>query len=524
MRARRRRITAIAAVGIVMLLALTGWAEPVRINGGLIEGTVEDGIAAYKGIPFAAPPTGELRWRAPQPVQSWDGVLDTSEFAPACPQAPLNIPLLPKVETSEDCLYLNVWTPAQTAGEKLPVMVWIYGGGFVMGSTATPMYNGRRLAELGVVVVSVAYRVGPLGFLAHPDLTAESEGKVSGNYGLLDQIAGLKWVQRNITAFGGDPDCVTIFGESAGGISVSMLAASPLAKGLFHRAICQSGGSFAPPRTKGEGHGIQFLAGAEEEGVAFAKRMGAETLAELRQIAPEKWAKDPAAQMGGVWPVIDGYVIVGDQYKLYEAGKYSDVPVLIGTNSDEGSMFVRATSPEQYAETVRERLGPFAEKALELYPAKTRSQTFRAQADIVRDTAFGWPTWTWARLQSQTGTSDVYVYYFNQKMPSLLLSALLQSNGAPHGSEISYVFRNVGQSLMSRATEADKALSETMAAYWTNFAKTGNPNGASLPQWPAFKPGEPTVLYLNGQPHTGPVPNLEKLELIDEYFAWKRSL
>ncbi len=525
MKLKMNRTVIIAVIEIIMILTQTSGAEPIKIDGGLVEGTVEDGIAVYRGIPFAAPPVGDLRWRAPQPVKPWDGVLEATQFAPACPQMELKIPLFPKVETSEDCLYLNVWSPAKTANDKLPVMVWIYGGGFAMGSTSIPMYDGQRLAKMGVVVVSVAYRLGPLGFLAHPDLTAESEHKVSGNYGLLDQIAGLKWAQRNIAAFGGNPDGVTIFGESAGGISVSMLAASPLAKGLFHRAICQSGGSFHPPRTDKENNAIQFLAGAEQDGLAFAKRMGAETITELRQVQPEKWAKDPATQMGGCWPVVDGYVIVGDQYKLYEAGRYNDVPVLIGTNSDEGSMFVRPTTPKQYEKIIHQRFGPFADKVLELYPGQTEDQTFRAQADLLRDAVFGWSTWTWARLQRKTGTSDVYLYYFNQKQPMSLLSMFFKSDGAPHASEIPYVFRYIGQNsmLISIPTEADKKLSETMAGYWTNFAKTGNPNDNGLPQWPIFEPDQSTVMYLNGQPHTGPVPNLDKLKLMDQYFAWKRA-
>jgi len=416
-----------------------------------------------------------------------------------------------------------VWTPAQSPAENLPVMVWIYGGGFAMGSTSTPLYSGQQLAKMGVIVVSISYRVGPLGFLAHPDLTAESQRKVSGNYGLLDQIAGLQWVQRNIKAFGGDPGCVTIFGESAGGISVSMLAASPLAKGLFHRAICESGGSFNPVRKEKEVGSMQLLAGAESAGVEFAQRMGAKSLAELRQIPPEKWQKDPAAQMGGCWPVVDGYVIVDDQYKLYEAGRYNDVPVLIGTNSDEGSMFARATAPEQYEKDTRERFGPFAEKILELYPAKTQDQTFRAMADIFRDTFFAWPTWAWARLQSKTGTSKVFVYYFDQKQPPSLLSAFFKSDGAPHGSEIPYVFRHLDLSFGAKFTDEDRKLSATMAAYWTNFAKTGNPNGEGLPRWPAYSDREATVMYLDSQPHAGPVPNVDKLTVLNEYFAWKRA-
>ncbi|MGE5297152.1 MAG: carboxylesterase/lipase family protein [Solirubrobacterales bacterium] len=399
----------------------------------------------------------------------------------------------------------------------------MYVGGFAMVATSTPVYGGEHVAKMGVIVVSIAYRVGPLGFLTHPELTADSPRKISGNYGLLDQIAALQWVQRNIKAFGGDPGRVTIFGESAGGISVSMLAASPLGKGLFQRAICQSGGSFAPIRRANETEGMQRLADAESKGVEFAKRMGANSLAELRHVSPDKWRRDPAAQMGGFWPIVDGCVIVDDQYKLYEAGKYNDVPVLIGTNSDEGSMFARPTSPELYEKNLRERFGSFAEKILGLYPGKTQDQTFRGAADLFRDVVFGWPTWTWARLQSKTGTAPVFVYYFEQKQPVSLLSLLLKSDGASHGSEIVYVFRHLDQNQASQPTDDDRKLSERMAAYWTNFAKQGNPNADALPQWPVYNDREPTVLYLQSNPHVGPVPNRDKLAVIDEYQAWKRA-
>lgn len=227
--------------------------------------------------------------------------------------------------------------------------------------------------------------------------------------------------------------------------------------------------------------------------------------------------------MGGCWPVVDGYVIVDDQYKLYEAGKYHDVPVLIGTNSDEGSMFARAATPEEYEKSTRERFGPFADKVLELYPGKAPDQTLRGMADIFRDTFFAWPTWAWARLQSKTGTSKVFLYYFDQKQPPSLLSAFFKFNGAPHGSEVAYVFRTLDRSFGTKLTDEDKKLSETMATYWTNFAKKGNPNGEGLPPWPVFKDREPAVMYLDSQPHAGPVPNVDKLTVLDEYYAWKRA-
>lgn len=515
----------LTVVFVALLIPNTFAAEPVKVEGGLVEGTVEDGLNVYKGIPFAAPPVGDLRWKAPQAVVPWEGVLKADHFAPACPQMQFVIPGMPAAETSEDCLYLNIWAPQTSPGEKLPVMVWIYGGGFAMGSTSMPSYSGEQLAKNGVIMVSIAYRVGPLGFLAHPELSAESENHVSGNYGLLDQIAGLKWVQRNIEVFGGDPDRVTIFGESAGGISISMLAASPMAKGLFQGAISESGGSFAPAcKERRMNNCMQTLEGAETAGVEFAKRMGTNSIAELREVDPEKWLQDPASQMGGTWPVIDGYVIIDDQYKLYEQGKYNDVPVLIGTNSDEGSMFVQPVDNETYVENIRNSFGPFADKVLELYPAGDQSVTTKSMADIFREVSFAWPTWTWARLQSKTGESKVFVYYFDQPAPSIGIPLAYESDGASHAAEIGYVFRHLDQNPMSQYTEEDRVLSEIISTYWTNFAKYGNPNGENIPQWPIFKEGEPTVMYLKGdEPHPIPVPNLDKLQLMEEYFAWKRG-
>lgn len=280
--------------------------EPVQTRDGLVQGTYENGQQVFKGIPFAAPPVGQNRWRAPQAVEKWSGVKMAKQYGPS-PYQGGN----PPAGKSEDCLYLNVWSPAKSPAEKLPVLVWIYGGGFSFGSTAEPGYTGEKLAAKGVVLVSIAYRVGQLGFLAHPELTAETSYKASGNYGLLDMIAGLQWVKNNIAAFGGDPGKVTIFGESAGGIAVSMLCASPLAKGLFHGAISQSGGSFGPPRlTTYPGENQKTLADAEAMGLEYMKSAGAKNLQELRAITPDKL---PAIRgLGGSWPTIDGYVIPAD--------------------------------------------------------------------------------------------------------------------------------------------------------------------------------------------------------------------
>ncbi|MDX9727279.1 MAG: carboxylesterase family protein, partial [Bacteroidales bacterium] len=299
-------------------ICIAQFPEPVKVEGGKLQGTVEDGLTVYKGIPFAAPPVGELRWRAPEPAAKWDGTLKADKFAPG-PVQGQNFPF----GKSEDCLYLNIWTPAKSKNDRIPVMVWIHGGGFGAGSASEALFYGDKLAKKGVILVCIAYRVGQLGFLAHPELSAGSQARVSGNYGLLDMIAGLQWIRRNISAFGGDPGKVTIFGESAGGIAVSMLCASPLAKGLFHGAISQSGGSFGPSRpTTFPGENMKRLHDAELAGIEYLKNAGVSSVDEFRKIPADKL---PGGRgIGMAWPVIDGYVIPEDQYKLYAAGNYND--------------------------------------------------------------------------------------------------------------------------------------------------------------------------------------------------------
>lgn len=496
----------------------------VEVEGGKVQGFVEDSITVFLGIPFATPPEGELRWKAPQPAQPWDSVLLANHFAPACPQ--LNAPwqAVPGMTMSEDCLYLNVWTPARSVNDNLPVMVWIYGGGFSQGTTATPNYNGKRLAKEGVILVSIAYRLGPLGFLAHPELTAESENGVSGNYGLLDQIAGLKWVQKNIDVFGGDPGKVTIFGESAGGISVSMLCASSLTKSLFTGAICESGGSFGPVvhDTTYNHDVMRTLSDAEKAGEEFADRMGVQSIEELRKLEPSAWKDDPAQNMGVMWPIVDGYVITNDQYKLYREGKFNDVNVIIGTNSDEGGVFARSMQPEQYRNMISNRFGEFAGRILEMYPGSTEEETYTSSADIFRETAFAWPTWAWANLQSENGNSKVFVYYFDRQQPSPP-DAPHKPRGAFHGAEIQYVFGHINLNQDNQHTGVDQKLSKIMVDYWTNFAKTGDPNGNGLPEWPEYTADNSRVQYLDEEIHSGPVPNLEKLKLMEEYYRWRRK-
>jgi para-nitrobenzyl esterase len=365
---------AFLAVLIAGRLCTAQTPAPVKVEGGLIQGTVEEGLTVYRGIPFAAPPVGDLRWRAPQPAEKWDGVKPAAKFGPRCVQGMGGPPgANPPPATSEDCLYLNVWTPAKSASERVPVLVWIYGGGFGAGATSEPNYSGERLARKGVVLVSIAYRVGALGFLAHQGLSAENKHHASGNYGLLDMVAGLEWVRKNIAAFGGNPNRVTIFGESAGGIAVSMLCASPLAKGLFHGAISQSGGSFGPPRaTTFPGENLKRLPDAERSGEAYARSAAAASITDLRKISADKL---PAGGRGGgmSWPIIDGWVIPDDQYKLYEAKRYNDTPILVGYNSDEGASFSPPRTPEDYIAGVKARYGPFADRLLNAYPTESAS-------------------------------------------------------------------------------------------------------------------------------------------------------
>ena len=510
---------------LLVPLAAAAMAQPsavVRTEAGLVQGTEEGGLAVYRGIPFAAPPLGELRWRAPQPAPKWSGVRSAGHFAASCmQQPPAELRAAGALTLSEDCLYLNLWTPAKSAQAALPVMVWIYGGGFNQGSTAIPLYSGEQLAKHGVVVVSLAYRVGPLGFLAHPALSAESPRHLSGNYGLLDQMAGLKWVRRNIAAFGGDPHRVTIFGESAGGISVSMLAASPLAKGLFEGAISESGGSFGPTRTPPQpGENVQTLADGERDGAAFAGKLGAHSASELRKLSAQA-LESAAAGHGLFWPVLDGWVIPGDPYELYQTGRFNDTPILIGTNSDEGALFGAPNSLEAYIAATRERYGPFAGRLLELYPA-TPAGWRQSSMDLTRDAAFGWQTWAWAKLQAMTGKGQVFLYYFAHVPPRSPQSPWKSATGAVHSEEMIYVFEHLNQRALPWTAE-DRQLSEALATYWTDFAKRGDPNGQVVSAWPAFTEDRPGAMWFTDAPHAGPVPNLKKLEALDAYFAWRRT-
>jgi para-nitrobenzyl esterase len=460
----------------------------IRVDGGLISGTTVDGVRSFKGIPFAAPPVGDLRWKPPQPVVDWQGVRQADSFGPECPQSPYpsgSIYYSPPQKQSEDCLYLNVWTAAR-AGDKRPVMVWIHGGALTRGSGSNAVYNGTALAKKGVVLVTINYRLGPLGYLAHPELTSESPQRSSGNYGVLDQIAALKWVRRNIVVFGGDPNRVTIFGESAGSWSVNTLVASPLAKGLFQRAIGESGGAFPHDAYLKEGR--NQLTAAEKVGAAFAKAAGADSLKALRALPAEKivgvFTNDPEGRKFRTQINVDGWVLPDEVSNIFAQRKHNDVPVIAGSNANEmTTLTTPAMVPktvEDYRKRVESQYGQMVKQFEAVYPVNSTADIKDAYLGSLRDTIFTLPMRTWARM-TVAGHSKTYLYFFSHVRPS----PNSKYNGAYHASEILYVFGNLSPENKAYQ-DIDFKLSEMMTSYWVNFATTGDPNGKGLPRWTPY--------------------------------------
>lgn len=507
---RRFLLSAIAA------MTVASYAEALilrtTVAQGEIEGVEHEGAALYKRIPYAEPPVGDLRWKAPVEKTPWNGVYKADKWGNRPPQPAQGVDV---TSISEDCLYLSIATPANNMEDKLPVFVMIHGGAFISGS-----YVGTQesFVNEGIIYVSVEYRLGALGFMSHPELSKESSLGISGNYGILDQIAALRWIHDNIGAFGGDPDKVTIAGESAGGISVSILCASPLAKGLFRGAISESGGSFWPVAEKRKGNiSICNLAGAEKAGLEFQKRFGKKNIKQMRSV--DAMSIVDSTQMEDFWPIVDGYVITDDQYKLYEAADFNDVNVIIGTNSDEGSMFTGPMPVDAYEGRVRSIYGDWADGILQLYPAGNPEEVYYAQSDIFRDGSFAWGTYAWANLQSRNGKGKVYMYYFDQDSENTILRS--RRGGASHVAEMPFIYGykfNGG-----KMTEVEKHMSHIMSRYWINFTKTGSPNAEALPFWAPYEQGKSTVMIMRNGFFLDGVPNLSKLDFFEEFFRSKRK-
>ncbi|MGD9644356.1 MAG: carboxylesterase/lipase family protein [Pirellulales bacterium] len=518
-------------------------ADTVKLAEGEVRGLVtgdENEVHVYRGIPFAAPPVGELRWRPPQPPASWSGVRECYEFGAAAPQKPS--PMLAtfpgmKLEapTNEDCLYLNVWTPAKRAEQPLPVMVWIHGGGYVMGAASQRMYDATDLARRGVIVVGINYRLGALGFLAHPELTAESEHKSSGNYGLLDQIEALRWVQGNIAAFGGDPQRVTIFGESAGGGSVFSLLVSPLAKGLFQRAIAESGPTLNFVHLNRSHYGFPS---AEELGLELGKAVGSPEgtgqIAAMRKLtADEVIAATPGMEeqrdftirgnLLRMAPVVDGWVIPDDPMTILAEGRQNDVPLIVGANRDEGTMFTLMAKLPRSLDDLRakfvENLGETHAAVIgELYPAASVPQVRRAVTDFIGDFIFVAPARYVARHASKK-SSPVYLYHFAHP-PAGGSGKML---GAHHAAEVPYVFDNIELG-GPNPPEVDQQLRDAMVGYWLQFAATGNPNGEGLLEWPAYDTDSDRSLLVEEAVSIAEGLRKPKLDAIDAFMdSWRRE-
>jgi len=457
--------------------------DSIAIKGGSIK-NADNKVRTYLGIPYAAPPVGNLRWKPPQPVTSWTTTKVADSPGPACIQPardPRSLFPDPFEERSEDCLYLNVWTAAKK-DEGRPVMVWFHGGGWNTGSGMSYSPDGKDLARKGIVLVSVNYRLGVFGFLSHPELTAESPHNASGNYGFLDQQAALQWVQNNITVFGGNPDNVTIFGESAGSWSVNVLVASPLSKELFHKGIGQSGGRFEPaPHLTNERYG---LPSGEQRGLDFAEAVGATSLNDLRMMTPDALLQENFRGQ----EIIDGWVLPQDVRTTFKEGRQNHVPVIVGSNGSEATALVNPAWPNSlsdYRTYVRNEYGDHIQSFNAVYPVENVDDIPAAMYGPRRDARFALPMRSWARATAKAGLANAYLYEFSYIPPHPWSKEL----GAYHTAEIPYVFDHLTVSRVSASwylREADYQLAKTMSGYWVNFATTGDPNGSGLPEWKPY--------------------------------------
>ncbi len=495
-----------------------GNAPLVRTANGMVAGlTAPSGVREFRGIPFAAPPVRELRWKAPQPVENWRGVRAADRFADQCMQARVFSDMVFRNSgTSEDCLYLNVWAPGATTSARAPVLVYFFGGGFVAGDGSEPRYDGASLAQRGIVVVTTSYRLGVFGFFAHPELTRESPHHGSGDQGLLDQAAALRWVHTNIAAFGGDPNRVTIAGESAGSFSVSGVMASPLSKDLIAGAIGESGAFFST------GLPALPLADAEQNGERFAKSVGANSLADLRKLsAMELLTAASQPGMPRFNADVDGYFFPESPVALYASGKQAHVPLLAGWNSAESGpaavLQQAAPTPENFAQVLERTFGSMSAEAARAYPAATPEQALQSATDLASDRFIAYSTWKWLDFQSRTGGRPVYRYYYAHPRPG--------SSGAVHSAEIEYALGNLATNHVYAWTPDDYRVSSMLEGYFANFIKTGDPNGPGLPQWPLGTigaDGQVMRMRLDVQPHAEPEPTA-RYQFLDRFFESQRK-
>lgn len=503
----------------LVLLSLSGCAglplerslkQPVQTEGGLVSGNGTD-VLGFRGIPYAKAPIDELRWRAPQAAPAWAGVRDGSKFGPDC-MRPNEYPELRGAGMSEDCLSVNVWTPAKTSAERLPVLVWIYGGGFTYGSGSHPSYDGAALARRGVVVVNFNYRMGLFGYLAHPQLTQESTHKASGNYALMDQIAALTWVQRNVAAFGGDPTRVTVAGQSAGAMSISSMMTSDLARGLFQQAILQSVGVMRPMSDLKSAEQFGMTVGPDSS--ALRRMSAADLVTRLAEVSP---ASREVTSSRGIGTIVDGHVVPRDDRAAYRDGKYLKVPMIVGTVSNEGAGIARRlalkTVPELNAYISRNFAGNEV-RALKEYEANSDADVMKVLSDLVSDTQYQFGTRE--LLRSVTSReSSAYRYVFSQRRNG-------STNDPNHGDELQYPFENLGAPHRGRLRPFDKSderVSAAMAEAWANFVKTGNPNGSAVSQWAAYTPAFESYFEFGSRLATAPVKPSSRLDFIRDFYA-----
>jgi para-nitrobenzyl esterase len=491
---------------------------PVQTESGLVSGYLNKntGVIAFKGIPFAAPPVGELRWKPPQPAIPWKGVRACVRFS-ASPMQPKPVSFLmigpefvvPQEPLSEDCLYLNIWTAGVSDGEKKPVLVWIYGGGFITGGSAAPGYSGEALAQQGIVFVSFNYRLGIFGFLAHPALTAESSHHSSGNYALMDMIAALQWVKKNISAFGGDPDRITIAGQSAGSASVNCLLASPPAKGLFQGAIGESGSLVLENPLL---H-MRTLSDAEKEGERIATKLNASNLSSMREIPADEIQKKT---VGFFAPIVDGWIMPASVAGMYLKNSQLHVPLMTGWNGDEGFVF-GILSKENFAKQAKD-FGPDSNLFKKYFPANTDSESVASQIALAVDKTIGVSQYAWAMEQNKNHTAKTFLYLFTRKPPA---EGDKKRLGAYHTAEIGYALNNLDS--IQRAWEpVDRQLENQMSSYWVQFVKSGDPNKPGLPHWGSFSDGDPQAIVFGDSTMTGILPNKQALDFLYARFPGRQ--